>query len=180
MPRTALLLIDVINRLDFDGAADLVAPALAAAGRIAQLKERLRADGVPVIYVNDNFDDWSTDFRGLVDDIAESDLPGRELVRRLRPDDRDLYVLKPRHSGFHSTPLEILLDRLEAERLVLCGLQTHICVLATAQAAHMREYEVVVPRDCSAAERQADHDAALRLLRHGLNMDTRDSDAIRP
>lgn len=178
MTKTALLLIDVINRLDFEGAQDLIEPALAAADRIARLKARMRAEGVPVVYVNDNFDEWDKDFRELIDDIAESDLPGRDLVRRLRPEDGDLYILKPRHSGFHSTPLEILLDRLGAERLVMCGLQTHICVLATAQAAHMREYELVVPRDCSAAERQDDHDAALRLLRHGLHADTRPSDEI--
>lgn len=180
MPRTALLLIDVINRLDFEGASDLVEPALAAADRIARLKRRMREAGSPVIYVNDNFDDWESDFRQLVDDIADSDLPGRELVRRVRPEDGDLYVLKPRHSGFHSTPLEILLDRLGVERLVMCGLQTHICVLFTAQAAHMREYRIAVPRDCSAAERQEDHDAALRLLRHGLGVDTRTSDEIAP
>lgn len=176
--KTALLLVDVINRLDFDGADALLEPALAMADRLAELKRRARAAGVPVIYINDNFDDWSLDFRSLVDDIVERDLPGRPIVERLRPGPADLYVLKPRHSGFHFTPLEILLDQLEVEHLIICGLQTHLCVLFTAQGAHMRKFDIAVPADCSAAERPVDHDAALLLLRDSLSVDVRDSTAL--
>lgn len=178
--KAALLIVDVINRLDFDGAEALIEPALRMAERLATLRERADRAGVPVIYVNDNFDDWERDFSALVEDIVERDLPGRPLVELLRPREGDLYILKPRHSGFHSTPLEILLARLEVERLVICGLQTHICVLFTAHAAHMRGYEIVVPGDCSAAETKADHEAALRLLSSGLGIEVRGSDEIDP
>ena len=171
--KTALLLVDVINRLDFEGADALFEPALAMADRLAALKARARAAGIPVIYVNDNFDDWALDFRSLVEDIVENDLPGRPIVEKLRPEADDLYVLKPKHSGFHFTPLEILLAQLEVERVIICGLQTHLCVLFTAQGAHMREYEIAVPSDCSAAERPEDHDAALLLLRDSLSVDVR-------
>lgn len=175
--KTALLIVDVINRLDFDGADDLLGPALAMADRLAALKRRARAAGVPVVYINDNFDDWSLDFRSLVEDIIERNLPGRPIVERLRPDADDLYVLKPRHSGFHFTPLEILLEQLDVEHLIICGLQTHLCVLFTAQGAHMRKYEIAVPADCSATERPVDHDAALLLLRDSLGVDVRESTA---
>src|SRR5436305_9486166 len=59
----ALLLIDVINDLEFDGGEKLLAPALAAARRIAALSARARRAGVPVIYANDNFGRWRSDFR---------------------------------------------------------------------------------------------------------------------
>ena len=173
--KTALLIVDVINRFDFDGAEALLEPAIAMADRLAALRERAKAAGAPVIYVNDNFDEWSRDFRTLVSDIIDKDLPGRPVAERLRPDDDDLFVLKPRHSGFHSTPLDILLERLGVERVVICGLQTHICVLFTAQGAHMRKYTIAVPRDCSASEASEDHDAALRLLERGLDVDVRPS-----
>ena len=178
--KAALLIVDVINRLDFEGAEALIEPALRMAERLAALRERADRAGVPVIYVNDNFDDWERDFSALVDDIVERDLPGRPLVELLRPRPGDLHILKPRRSGFHSTPLEILLARLEVDRLVICGLQTHICVLFTAHAAHMRDYEIVVPGDCCAAETRADHEAALRLLSSGLDIEVRGSDEIDP
>ena len=178
--KPALLIVDVINRLDFDGAEQLIEPALDMAPRLAALRARADDADAPVIYVNDNFDDWTRDFSALVEDIVERDLPGRPLVEQLRPRDGDLYVLKPAHSGFHFTPLEILLDRLEIDRVVICGLQTHICVLFTAQGAHMRKYEILVPADCSAAETEEDHDAALQLLSNGLGVDVRPSDEIDP
>ena len=171
--KTALLIIDVINRFDWDGAEALLAPALRMAERVKELRQAATDAGVPVIYVNDNFDDWERDFSSLVEDIVERDLPGRPVVEMLRPRDGDLYVLKPRHSGFHATPLEILLDRLEAKRLVLAGLQTHICVLFTAHAAHMRNFEIVVPSDCCAAESEQDHESALSLLVSGFDIDVR-------
>ncbi|HEX6587515.1 MAG TPA: isochorismatase family cysteine hydrolase [Longimicrobiales bacterium] len=171
--KTALLLIDVINRFDWDGADALIGPALRMAERLTELRQAATDAGVPVVYVNDNFDDWARDFSSLVEDIVERDLPGRPIVEMLRPRVGDLYILKPRHSGFHATPLEILLRRLEVDRLVLTGLQTHICVLFTAHAAHMRNFEIVVPADCCAAERVEDHDSALRLLASGFDIDVR-------
>ena len=60
---TALLLIDVINDLAFPGSEVLVAQAEPMALRLAALKRRAAAAGVPVIYVNDNFGQWRSDFR---------------------------------------------------------------------------------------------------------------------
>src|SRR5829696_759127 len=51
----ALLLIDWINDLEFQGGRRLLAPAVRAAARVAALKARARDAGIPVIYANDNF-----------------------------------------------------------------------------------------------------------------------------
>ena len=61
----ALLMIDVINDFEFEGAEALFAQALPAAGTIATLKKRADAVGVPTIYANDNFGKWRSDFRTL-------------------------------------------------------------------------------------------------------------------
>lgn len=58
----ALLLIDVINDLEFEGGAELLEQALPMAERIAALKRRARSFGIPVLYVNDNFGRWRSDF----------------------------------------------------------------------------------------------------------------------
>jgi nicotinamidase-related amidase len=161
----ALLLIDVINGFAFDGCEGLVQAAEAAAPRILALRERARAAGVPILYVNDNFGRWRSDFRSTVAACAEPNQPGHRVTRLLSPEPNDYFVLKPRHSGFYGTALELLLDRLEAQTLVLVGFATNICVLFTANDAHMRGYDVIVPSDCTASNSPALTEQALEQLR---------------
>ena len=80
----------------------------------------------------------------------------------MRPDRRDYFILKPKHSAFFSTPLELLLEHLGARTLILTGLLADSCILFTAQDAHLRGYRVVVPSDCVAAPRPVDPRGALR------------------
>ncbi len=107
---TALLLIDVINDLAFEGSQALVAQAEPMAARLATLKRRASAAGVPAIYINDNFGQWRSDFRRTVAHCTSRSSPGRRVSRRLRPSSRDYFVLKPKHSGFFDTTLDTLLD----------------------------------------------------------------------
>jgi nicotinamidase-related amidase len=176
---TALLLIDVVNPFDFDGAARLLRHALPAARRIAALKERAVRAGVPVIYVNDNYGDWHADFAELVARCRSPEARGRRFVERLAPEGDDYYVLKPLHSGFQSTSLEVLLARLGVGTVVLTGVATHICVWFTAIDAYMRGLEVVVPRDCVAAERPRESGLALEQMASVLKARTPASRALR-
>lgn len=161
----ALLLIDVINPMDFDGAESLLPAATRAAERIAHLKRRAHQLGAAVIYVNDNFDCWHLGFRELVEKFKAANVPGLPIIRLLEPAPQsDFYILKPCQSGFFRTGLEVLLGRLESQTLVLTGFATDICVLFTAYDAHMRGFEVVVPKDCVASERETENDHALRQM----------------
>src|SRR5437016_3200695 len=85
---TALLLIDVINDLAFEGSAALVAQAEPMASRLAILKRRARTAGVPTIYVNDNFGQWRSDFRKTVAHCTSHSSPGRRVSLRLKPTSR--------------------------------------------------------------------------------------------
>jgi nicotinamidase-related amidase len=175
----ALLLIDVINPMDFEGAETLFTPAMRAATHIARLKHRARAADVPAVYVNDNFNCWHLGFRELVEKFRSGRVPGSPLIELLAPEPEfDFYVLKPNHSGFFRTGLEVLLERLEARTLVLTGFAGDICVLFTANDAYMRGFHVVVPEDCVASERAADNDHALRHMARLLKADIVRSDAL--
>ncbi len=147
----ALVLIDVINSFDFPGHEPLVAAATEAAPKIHALRARARAEGAAVIYVNDHFGQWRSDFRQTVRVCCGPDQPGQHVSRLLEPGDDDFFVLKPRHSAFYATPLEVLLRGLGTERLILVGFAANICVLYTADDAHMRGFDVSVPSDCVAA-----------------------------
>jgi nicotinamidase-related amidase len=175
----ALVLIDVINDFDFPLAEALLRYALPAAKRIAALKERARRARIPAIYANDNFGQWRSDFRQQIEHCLEKGGRGSQIVELLRPDDDDYFVLKPMHSGFFSTTLEVLLERLEAERLILVGFAADICVLYTANDAYMRGFKVAVPSDCVASETKRQFRFALEHISRRLKADTKISDKVR-
>jgi nicotinamidase-related amidase len=170
---TALLLIDVISPFDFDGGAPLARSLRAAVPRIAGLRDRLRRTGVPVIYCNDNFGQWRSDFRDVVRRSGRGGALDHEPVAALEPRQGDYFILKPKHSAFHATALDLLLQHLGVRRLVLAGTATDSCILCTATDAHMREYAVCVPRDCVAAITPARSRRALELLRSAFDVDVR-------
>ena len=175
---TAHLLIDVVNPFDFDGAEDLYPPALAAAQRIAALKRRLDAAGVPTVYVNDNFGHWELGFRELVDLLRKTRRQSADLLEYAAPAAGDHFILKPKHSGFFATSLEILLGRWKTRRLILTGIAGNICVMFTANDAHMRDYQLIVPSDCIASEDSADNEWALRQMQRVMDADIRPSEKI--
>jgi nicotinamidase-related amidase len=168
----ALLLVDVINPMDFPEADRLLRHAVPAADQLADLKRRARAAGVPVVYANDNFGRWRSDLAAVVGRCRETDCKGRPVADRLAPDPDDYFVLKPKHSAFFSTTLDTLLDYLGTRTLVLGGFAADICVLFTANDAYMRDLQLVVPADGVASNEAPDRDAALALMRRVLKADT--------
>ena len=161
---SALLLIDVINDLAFEGSADLVAQAEPMAVRLAALKRRATAAGVPSIYINDNFGRWRSDFRQTGAHCTARSSPGRRVSQRLRPTARDYFVLKPKHSGFFDTTLDTLLGNLGIRRVILTGIAGNICVLFTANDAYMRDLAVFAPADCVVSNTVVDNELALRQI----------------
>ena len=172
---TVLLIIDVLNDLEFEGGEELLEHALPMARALAALKKRAKKARIPVVYVNDNFGKWRSDFRQQLEHCLNDDVRGRPVVELLVPDEEDYFVLKPKHSGFYNTTLPVLLKYLEATKVVVTGIATDNCVLFTAGDAYLRDLEVIVPEDCSAAIEPARHDAALDQMRGTLKADTRPS-----
>jgi nicotinamidase-related amidase len=171
----ALLLIDVINDMDFEGSEPLVRQAPALGERVAALKKRAKAARIPVVYINDNFGRWQSDFRRLIQHCLEDGVPGEPLVRMLVPDDDDYFVLKPKHSAFFATTLDTLLAYLGAKTLILTGIAGNICILFSANDAYMRDYHLVVPSDCVISNTAEDNAYALQQIEKVLKGDIRPS-----
>ncbi len=168
-----MLVIDVINDLDFPGGATLLHAALRMSTHLAQLLSRARRLGVPVIYVNDNWGRWRSDVSHIVRHCQQEECRGRRLALTLAPTPRDYFVLKPKHSGFFATALDTLLTYLGADTLVLTGLTTDNCVLFTASDAYIRDFRLFVPSDCVTSIRPQEHRQALSHMRRALRVDTR-------
>ncbi|HZS00800.1 MAG TPA: isochorismatase family cysteine hydrolase [Chloroflexota bacterium] len=174
----ALLLIDVINDLEFPGGDALLQHARPMAERLAALKRRAQAADVPVIYVNDNFGRWRSDLHALVAHCLEHDVRGRPIVALLRPEPDDYVVLKPKHSGFFSTTLDTLLKYLGVSTLILTGIAGDVCVLFTANDAFMRDFRLLVPADCVASIDPEENRHALAQMRDVLGADLTPSTAL--
>ncbi|WP_326540462.1 isochorismatase family cysteine hydrolase [Pseudorhodoferax sp.] len=158
-----LVLVDFINPLDFPGAERLLPGALRAARATAALKRKLAEHDVPAIYANDHYGTWHAEFSDVLRTCQS--LPGvrGQIARLLAPAPQDLTILKPRHSAFFATPLDLLLREMRAKELVVVGLAADMCVQLTTAEAYMHGYSAWVPSDCTAAESP---DAKRRALKH--------------
>jgi nicotinamidase-related amidase len=163
----ALLLVDVINDLQFEGARQIIPYALPMANNIQKLKIRAKRAKVPVIYVNDNFGKWRSDFKKIVRH-CESSPAAKSFIQLLKPQPDDYFVLKPKHSGFYSTVLDVLLSHLGARKLILTGLAGNVCVLFTANEAFVRNYEIIIPGDCVASNSKSENQGALKFMKRYL------------
>jgi len=158
----ALLMIDVLTTFGYPDGDAILGNALMIRNAIVRFKARARKDGIPVLYVNDNYGDWRSEKEVLIGRCLEA--KGAEFVRPLLPDSEDYFVLKPMHSAFYMTPLEVLLQHLQVETLILTGLTSNSCITVTAHDANMRGFEIYVPTDCSCARTPKEHTQALAQL----------------
>ncbi len=173
MGKTALIVIDMINTYDHQDAESLIPAVESVLPNVTGLLDRARRQGVPVIYVNDNFGEWRSHHGEILDKALSG--PHSRLVEPLKPDESSLFVVKARHSVFFETPLTYLLHQQGIDRLVLCGQVTEQCVLYSALDAHIRHLQVIVPRDAVAHIHADLADAALRMMERNMGARVCDS-----
>jgi nicotinamidase-related amidase len=173
----AVLLIDVLTTFQFPDGDAILQHALTIRDALVGLKSRARKASVPVLYVNDNFGDWRSEKEVLMGRCLEA--KGAQFVRPLLPDSEDYFVLKPMHSAFYMTPLEVLLEHLQIETLVLTGLTSNSCITVTAHDANMRGFDIYIPADCSCARTVEEHRQALAQLEATAAADIRPSSSLK-
>ncbi len=170
-PHYALLIIDMINDLEFESGADMLPNALSIAHHIYELKQHLKERGIPTIYVNDNYGRWQSDFPSIVDHFLKHNVRGKPIVELLQPDKSDYFILKPNFSGFFATPLELLLAHLNVNTLILTGIAGNMCVQFTANDAYMRDFRLFIPSDCVASSTERANTEALQHMKNVLKAD---------
>ncbi|RZA11133.1 MAG: cysteine hydrolase [Proteobacteria bacterium] len=176
--KVALLLVDVINKLDFPNASDFRRSFSSMSLALPKLIKRSRKFDVPVIYVNDNFGKWRSNFKSQIAECSKVDCQVRDDVLRLAPGPDDYYVLKPQHSAFYATPLSLLLESLKVETLIICGISAESCILFTATDAYVRKFKIVLASDCIVSQNAAKKNAALKLMKESLRAEVKISSKI--
>ncbi len=175
---SAVLVIDVQN--DFcadDGVHGFSGSDLQWVQAVVKPTERLlgeaRRRNVPVIFVRTHHDRWSDHESNYLRDSRvgilhhlQPEAHGSDFYQ-LRPGPDEYVLTKRRYSAFFGTELDILLRNLGTKKLILAGVATNVCVETTARDACMRDFDVVVVKECVAAYSAAAHDAALaNIERH--------------
>jgi nicotinamidase-related amidase len=175
----AVLVIDVLGDFRFDDGAPLLQRFRRCIAPLAALLRRARRAGVPVVYANDNFGRWRSSLDDVVAQVRRSSPEVWSVLEPIRPEPSDYVVLKPRHSAFYCTPLELLLEALDVDRLVLAGTSATSCIWFTGADAHVRGYQVVVPTDAIAGASARLEREVLELMRDSLGARTPAARALR-
>jgi nicotinamidase-related amidase len=149
-PADVLLVIDVINDFQHDDGDRLLASFRERVGAMTETIAKARAAAVPIIYVNDDHGRWDSDAPGLTRNVLDSD-PGSEVVRSLAPHPGDHFLLKHRYSAFDHTPLDLLLEQLQVDRLVLIGSALEGCIVQTAIDAREQGLKTTILADACAS-----------------------------
>lgn len=170
--RAGFLIIDMINDLAFPGAEPLLRAAGAMVNDILDFRAQADEAGIPTIYVNDNFGQWRSERSEIAERAQREDSPARDIANALAPRSGDFFVVKPRFSGFYATNLQVLLPQRGISRLILSGVATDICVLFTAADAHMRQYDLWIPRNLVASDDPKRDAWALEIMRNSMGART--------
>lgn len=132
--------------------------------RLLKFLTAARAMEIPVVHVpliNLEDDPHAERFNGVMPATRGSD--GARILEEL-VEPSDLIVEKNTSSGFVGTDLEALLRERGVDTVIICGMQTQICVQTTAADAFHRGFNVIVPSDGVVSTRQEDQQRAIEWL----------------
>lgn len=167
----ALLLVDVINDLEYPGGDELLRHARPMAQRTAALRERARRTGIPTIYVNEPGARHQTTFNHLVDHCLMPSVRGRAVVELLRPEQDDYFIVAPLESTTLLAKLDALAKTLQFQTLILAGLAASIQVRFVANDTYLSGFRFVVPEDCVASKTKAHTRSVLDQVQTALDAD---------
>jgi nicotinamidase-related amidase len=167
MSAVALVVVDMINPYDHEDADLLMASVEEIIDPLRDLLRRARErQGVRLLYVNDNYGDFSATRQDLIDRALKGRRP--DLVEPILPAGNCAFLAKVRHSAFYATPLEYVLQREQVDTIILAGQVTEQCILYSALDAYVRHLAIKIPQDAVA---HIDHrlgKAALRMMERNM------------
>jgi nicotinamidase-related amidase len=173
MQNTALLIIDMINDFQFEHGPILARKCEDIVPSILKIKKAMKQKCAPVIYINDHYNLWQANMDKIVSHCRNE--KNKQFLDSICPDEEDYFLIKPHYSAFYETPLNTLLGHLKVQTLILTGIAGNICVLFTANDAHMRNYNLYVPSDCIASNCDRDNAHALKVMNSILKANINES-----
>lgn len=168
--RPVFLFVDWLEDFFAEPPHSVRRPALVrAANALAGLA---RAYAAPVIWVRQEFapdlSDAFLSMRATGRRVTIRNTPGCQLLRELdrRPEDHE--IVKKRYSAFFETDLDERLARFGCTHTVICGVNTHACVRATAVDAYQRDFHVLLAQEAIASYDGGYHRESMRYLTRSI------------
>lgn len=176
--RTALVVVDMQNAFckDFGSMGKIgldIGMLKAAIEPCRKLIEGARAAGVPIVYTRyvyrPDYADGGVLVKYLLPALGEANhlaanTDDIEVVEELFPQDGDFVVDKNRPSAFYATGLEPVLNGLDVDSLIVCGVTTNCCVETTVRDASQRDYKTFVVSDATGELEKERHDFAINTM----------------
>ena len=183
---TALIVVDAQNDFCSPGGCfdrlessnmEMMQPCV---NRLAELLEAARQAKTMIVYIQAtnylNYVFKSAPSLAYIIESLNPDSPqicidggwGHQIVDKLKPLPDELIIKKHRHSSFAGTGLDMLLRSNEIKTVIVTGVATERCVLATVCGAIAHDYYVVVSTDCVASASVEMHNATLLVMSGNL------------
>jgi len=122
---------------------------------------RCRALSIPVIFANDSFLREDFFFKGKLKPYAIRGTDGEQVLHDLAPEAGDVNLPKRRFSAFFKTDLDQTLRAYGLDTVAIGGINTHVCVVATALDAICHDFYTILLEDLCAAARREYHENTL-------------------
>ena len=123
--------------------------------------ERCRALSIPVIFANDSFLKEDFIFKGKLKPYAIRGTAGEQVLHDLAPETGDVILPKRRFSAFFKTDLDQTLRAYGLDTVAIGGINTHVCVIATAVDAICHDFYTILLEDLCAAAKREQHESTL-------------------
>jgi bifunctional isochorismate lyase/aryl carrier protein len=135
---------------------------------INELVAIMRGVAKPVIWVRQEFEpdlrDAFPEMKSKGIRITIKGTHGCEILQELSLAPSDLVIVKKRYSAFYGTALDETLARIQADTIIVAGINTHACVRTTAIDAYQRDWPVVLAEDCVDSYDQEHHEISVKYM----------------
>ena len=154
-PKTALILVDVINSFFEPGHPNYYPDVETVLEPMRQLRKQAQASGAITVHAVERhrpeFDDF--EWRKLpIHHLA--DAHDADFFADFRPDGKnETVVYKRRFSAFFATDLALFLTEQKVTRVIIAGVKTNVCIRASAQDAFANGFEPVIVREATNSNR---------------------------
>lgn len=165
MTKYAVITVDMLKDTFKKRESTLSAEGFAILPALNQLIQKGRENGWPIIFAMDSFFAEDYFFTGKVKPFSVRGTQGAEVLDEIDQKPGDIYVPKRRWSGFFKTDLDQILRVKGIDTVIISGVTTGVCVLATALDALSHDFHAILVEDCIASVTKADHQAVMDVYR---------------
>ena len=178
---SALLVIDMQN--DYCNEKGVLGKMGIDVSMVKEMAHRLvnfltiaRDRGIFIIHTRNIHDSWTEspalrwkhkNARTKIKSTAKANTWGAEWYeghREFQPTPNEYVISKHRYSAFINTDLDLVLRSNRIRTLIITGTATNVCVESTAREGFMRDYNIVLVKDCVASGHIDLHNATLKNI----------------